>query len=144
MKNLIVTFFILLIVPSIVSCARQNSKNNQQQSFQEFWSDFRSAVLADDKNKILSMTKFPFKTRGVSDDDPVVSHDKASFIRILPRLLDQDTGISVEPETMRDLIKRTIKVPKDKVNNDAWHRIGDICFENEKGIWSFTFAYFDG
>ncbi len=73
MKKLVAKLIILLSVPSYLSCAQQNGKHAQQQSLQEFWTAFRGAVLAGDKNKIASMYKFPFETKGTSDDDPVRS-----------------------------------------------------------------------
>lgn len=63
MKKLIVSFVIMITIPAFAFCAQLDHKQNKGQSLQEFWSVFRGEVLAGDKKKIASMTKFPFKTR---------------------------------------------------------------------------------
>jgi hypothetical protein len=142
MKKLIVSFVIMITIPAFAFCAQLDHKQNKGQSLQEFWSVFRGEVLAGDKKKIASMTKFPFKTRGVSDDDPIITHNRDSFIRMLDRLLKHDPGLRREPDTMRDLVERTVIVPKKYIFGDMF-RIGDFCFEKTQGIWHFTKAYTD-
>jgi hypothetical protein len=74
-----------------VSCGWAAGANETRlEGFQKFWSDFRQAVLAGDKEKVASMTQFPFKTRGLLDTDPVSTHDHGGFLRIFDRLLEQD------------------------------------------------------
>jgi hypothetical protein len=68
----------------------------QGESFERFWMVFRQAVLAGDKDRVASMTRFPFETRGTMDDDPVKTHDRASFLRILDRLLTDDDADGTE------------------------------------------------
>jgi hypothetical protein len=124
-----------------------SSAQTEQNDFQVFWSEFRAAIKANDRQKIASLTAFPFKTRGTDDGDPVVRRDRASFLRILDRLLDDDPGLSQEPDKMRLLIERKAEINSKELReiseSGGQARIGDFVFEKVKGKWVFTFAYLD-
>jgi hypothetical protein len=80
-------------------------------SAQRFWSTFREAALGQDLSALQPMTRFPFVTRGATDDDPSVANDAAAFAELLPRILAQDVGLSAEPETVRQYIERHPELP---------------------------------
>lgn len=110
-------------------------------SFAAFWPRFRDAVLADDTAALVALTRFPFRTRGQSDADPVVAHDPAAFPALLGRLLAQDPGLGGGAgDTMRRLIERTTTVdtanePPDEV------AVGDLVFTREEHRWRLASAY---
>jgi hypothetical protein len=116
------------------------------QTFQEFWSEFRGAVKADDKDKIASLTAFPFETRGGDDSDPVKKHDKASFLKILDRLLDSDSGVA-RKDKMRSLIDRKAEISSKDFGygseSDGECRVGSFVFKKRNGKWAFTSAFLE-
>src|SRR5687767_1097648 len=123
----------------------------QMETAHAFWSRFRNAVLSEDRPALLSMTRFPFKTRGVTDEDPVVENDQAAFWPIYARVLAQDTGYGAG-ETERQHIKRNIELPPIAmgggqfvpVSEDAAEfRVGALQFEKSGDRWFWVFAYLD-
>jgi hypothetical protein len=112
------------------------------QDFQGFWSDFRTATLANDLGRIMAMTRFPFRTRGPMDDDPVVSHGKDGFAKLWEKLLLQDPGLRPEPETVRQLIQRKVRISAAEHGRGAsTARVAGLVFERVNGRWFFTRAY---
>jgi hypothetical protein len=116
-----------------------------------FWSRFRTAVLSDDRAALQSMVRFPFKTRGVSDDDPVVSHDQAAFWDIYARVLAQDTGYG-QGQTERQHIESNAQLPSEAlgdgktepVKDDATQfRVGALEFEKSGDKWYWVSAYLE-
>lgn len=139
----IVVFFLVLAL-TCVSCAQQPDNESPVESFKKFWSEFREAVLAGDTDKIASMARFPFMTRGILDSDPIKTHDRISFLSIIDHLLDQDPGLSREPETMRSLIERTkIVTSKHLGNGGKTARVGVFVFQKIERNWQFTQAYIE-
>jgi hypothetical protein len=113
----------------------------QGESFERFWAAFRQAILAGDREKVASVTRFPFETRGPSDDDPVRKHNRAAFPALLDSLLAQQSG-SVSGGTTRQLIERTTTPSQRNVAPGAKEaRVGRFSFENVDGRWWFTRAY---
>lgn len=116
---------------------------SQGQSFEQFWAAFRGAVLAGQKETIASVTRFPFETRGPSDDDPVRRHDRRGFPFLLDSLLGQESGMG-DSETTRQLIQRTTTLTDRNVTPGAQQaRVGDFVFLRTAGRWWFTRAYTD-
>lgn len=114
------------------------------EQFQAYWTEFRAAALRNDGDKLASMTAFPFRTRGADDDSPTATHDRASFLLILDRLLDQDAGMRAEPETMRQFIDRNPTVMERNLGsggNSA--RVGTFEFAQSDGKWQFTRAFLE-
>lgn len=125
------------------SCA-QPAKQRAPDEFATFWTGFRTAVLAGERDRIASMTEFPFRTRGPLDSDPVRTHDRAGFPRLLDRLLAQDPGTARETSTMRRLIQDKTAITERDVNsmgNQA--RVGNFVFRKVGEHWVFTLAYLD-
>ena len=145
MRPAVAALFVVLALQMSVSCG-QTAGDNQSplDGFRKFWSDFRQAALAGNREKVASMTGFPFRTRGPLDSDPVKTYDRASFLGILDKLLEQDSGLGRQPETMRRFIERTATVT-DKMLGDggATARVGAFSFQRMGGLWRFTSAYVD-
>lgn len=115
----------------------------QTESFERFWQAFRQAILAGDRNTIAAVTRFPFETRGPSDDDPVGKRDRAGFPALLDSLLAQESGMG-DSETTRQFIERTTTLTERNVAPGAKEaRVGDFFFVNTDGRWWFARAYTD-
>ncbi len=145
MKRIIVVGMLLSAFLGSNSYAQQTVKQLAVEEFQGFWSEFRAAVLTNDKEKVASMTRFPFKTRGIDDSDPVTKHSKDSFLKLWDKLLAQDPGLAQEPDTMWHFIEqKTVVTNKDFGAGSSDTRIANFKFEKVQGKWLFTFAYLDG
>ena len=134
---------VLLLTLMLPAClAQPPARKNAGEDFQGFWSGFRAAALAGDQQKVAAMTQFPFKTRGVMDSDPVVSHDRAGFLKLWDKLLEQDPGLKPEPETMRQFIQRKTQiVAADLGRTGSTARIASFVFQKVNDRWLFTMAY---
>lgn len=117
---------------------------------QAFWSEFRRAVRADDRAKLLALVRFPFTTRGQLDDDPIVPYDQSRFWDVYARLLSQDTGLAMEPETVRQYIEEQEQPPPyalgggqtEPVGEDAVEfYAGPLTFQKIEGRWYWVSAY---
>jgi hypothetical protein len=142
MSKMVTVILLLGALFSVELYARQGGSSSELKEFQSFWTEFRAAVKADDKEKIASLTAFPFKTRGTLDSDPVRKHTKASFLKILDKLLDDDPGLSPKEDKMRSFIERKAEIESKDLNGDR-AQIGNFVFEKAQGKWAFTFAYLD-
>ena len=143
MRRAIVVLVAVLTLSATPSCSQPTGgQETPREGFQKFWSGFRQAALAGDKDKVASFAAFPFKTRGILDSDPVKAYDRASFTRIFDQLLDQDPGLSREPGTMRRLIERTTTVTDKMLGTGGQTaRVGVFTFQRMDGRWRFTMAY---
>jgi len=90
---------------NISNLTTESTKEIVNKSFHEFWKVFRNAVIENDTNKLVQLTRFPLETRGPHDNDPIVKYDRKDFARVFQKYLKQDTGLGTENETQFDLIK---------------------------------------
>jgi hypothetical protein len=127
-----------------VYCA---SAQQEEGSFQDFWSGFRSAVINGDKEKIASMTKFPFEVRGPNDSDPVIRHNRKSFMKIYEYLLTQQVysfdGARANSKSMREIIESQTKIANSNILAEDFIRIEQFTFTKVKNRWLFTRAYIE-
>jgi hypothetical protein len=123
------------------------SAQQEEGSFQNFWSDFRSAVISGDKERISSLTKFPFEVRGPNDSDPVIRHNRSSFMKIYDRLLTQQVysfdGAQVNPKPMREIIESKTRIAKSDILAEDFVRIEKFTFAKVKDRWLFIRAYIE-
>ena len=111
-------------------------------NFQQFWDNFREAVINNDTSKIIQLTRFPFETRGPQDSDPIIKYEKKKFLKVLEAYLKETTTWREDFSTItsREEIKRILKPDKTYVQGD-WARIGNLEFKKENGKWFLIFAY---
>jgi hypothetical protein len=113
--------------------------------FQNYWNDFRKAVINSDSLNLKDLTNFPLKTHGFLDQDPQFHIKKEKFYYFFKVCLNSSTGMSSEPETNLDLIKRTIKLEKGlyytRVKN--WCRVSGFEFNKINNQWKLTLIYFN-
>ncbi len=134
------------------SSVQQSQPTRQVQSAQLFWNTFRTAALANDRAALLAITRFPFTTRGATDADPAVSHDQAAFEQLLPSILEQDSGLSAEPQTVRQYIERHPELPTIATGagqsmpvtaNATQFSAGPLSFAKVGDRWYWVSAYLE-
>ena len=122
-----------------------------------FWTNFRNAVLSANYNEIKQFVKFPLKTRGPMDSDPIIEVNEENFEKTFKSFLQQYDGMR-ENETEYDWIKNH-EMPKmlggsdydnagnyiDLVylENDNMARFADMIIEKDSdGYWHLTLIYY--
>ena len=108
--------------------------------FFTFWKDFRNAVIDSDSIKIISMTTFPFQTRGPLDDDRIVKYDNGKFIHVFNAFLNQWNGQGLNDTTELDDIKKVVTPNKNDIQKDI-ARVGDLVFNKNAKGWKLVLAY---
>jgi hypothetical protein len=116
-------------------------------SFQQFWRPFRQAILDNDKQRVASVTSFPFEVRGPDDSDPLQLLNRPQFLDLFERLVVQPVyvvvGGQIVPKTMRQLIEETRSVsPADQVDHGFVH-FHQFEFSKRDDRWLFTRAYLE-
>jgi hypothetical protein len=138
-----------------IDCQEQQGPSaSALMEFQRFWSEFRAAVKANDKDRVASLTEFPFElavpaeataTKEGPSEATVRKYDKPAFVMDLDRLLDIDTGlVHATNETMRSFIDRTTEVPREKLwygpFGEPCANLGKFNFAKRDGRWTFVSA----
>jgi hypothetical protein len=139
------TFLGLLLFFSFsCSFAAAISQGQADNGFQLFWSAFRQAALAGDKDKLEAMTKLPILVKGTVDEDAVKHYDIKLLLGNFDRLLSQDTGQKPEPETMKSLIEKTQVIAAGQTRISIHEvRIGTFVFQKIQNRWLFSIAYIE-
>jgi hypothetical protein len=111
---------------------------------QTFWKEFRCAVLLEEHSRVAELSNFPFRVRGGLDDDAVKELGREQFLRIIPKLLETDAGVSAEVVSMRRLIKNTTELLGSFCNpHKNQFRVGVWVFSRTSESWLFTQAFVD-
>jgi len=112
-------------------------------SFRAFWAEFRAAALSDDFDRLTEMTALPLVVEDALDTETTVD-DPAAVADLLPDLLEQDAGLSAEPESMRAYVRDHAEaVPSDLDPDGQSARVGQFVFEFRDGRWLLTRAYLE-
>ncbi|HEX7243322.1 MAG TPA: hypothetical protein VF263_23770 [Longimicrobiaceae bacterium] len=136
--------------PAVVAAAAEAEKNTvppaapQHGDAQAFWSEFRTAALANDTEHLGRLTRFPFTTRGSLDSDPVIEHDSTEFDALMLRLLEQPEDYQLNAVTTeRDLLRATPTLDAENLSlsRDGWFRVGTFEFRRVDGAWRLTHAF---
>jgi hypothetical protein len=114
---------------------------------QAFWTRFRQAVLAYDKNKVATMTQFPFEVGEVDDSVPIKHYNRKGFFDIYERLMVQRVSVpsgnvSIEKSMIEFIEDKTEIAPKD-LSTENRMRFEQFVFERVRGRWRFTRAYLE-
>ena len=115
-------------------------------TFETYWPVFHAAIRSNDKDRIASLTRFPFETRGDSDDDAVKKLTREQFMQSFDSMLNEDPGLLMNgKETQREHIARSETLTaRQYASGDTSARIGVFQFEVHGGRWWFTRAYVGG
>jgi hypothetical protein len=135
-------FIVCFLFVSPVWAQGTSSEPSNREEFLAFWEGFKDAVLNNDMDTVIELTEFPFKTRGVLDDDPEIEYTPDQFKLAWDRLLTIDPKTAELPTSMREIV----------LSFDQWNdqeilagsvRIGDFLFHKTGGRWLFYFAYME-
>ncbi len=111
-----------------------------QIDFNSYWRELRPALLTANAESVARLTKFPFTVRGELDDDPVRAIERPAFPAMLRQLLAQDVGLSPEPESLTQYLKRVDTVPPSAVSGTT-ARVAGMQFALGPDGWRFVGAY---
>ncbi len=127
-----------LVKPAVPAAAAESFA-----TFEAYWPVFHAAVQKGDKEKVASLTRFPFETRGDSDDSPLQKLSREQFLQAFDSMLSEDPGLLMNgKETQREHIARSATLaPRQYVSGDTSARIGVFQFDKEGDRWWFTRAY---
>lgn len=133
----------LIAVTVFVALASACVAEPQTQTPEAFWTEFRQAVAEDDVQKVASLTRFPFKTRGVHDAMPVVTYDEEAFVEVFPLILQTEVPRQLEEGSMTlkqsILEKKSLNSDDFSSENQLW--IGDLKFDQTDDGWRLSFIY---
>lgn len=136
----------MTIITLCLVCALPIFSEQDSGDFFIFWAEFRSFVLAKDFSQLKVLSKFPLKTRGPLDSDPVVQFDQAKFSVLMKNYFNQMSGQDPNnlKETEFDLIRKTQNPNMQDMNEKKTEfRIGNAVFQKRKGKWFLTFLYLE-
>ena len=146
-KQLYLSILKLALIFLLTSCnGSATAKSNCPDSAQQFWKNFRTAVIKNDTAAIAGMTQFPFiLSIGVMDEDRKnlpLQRDK--FVTAIPKLLSDDSGMSETPTSMQQYAKSLDMVPSKFCSADGKQfRVGDWVFQLKQENWKFIQTYMD-
>lgn len=133
-----ISFFALIISSG---CVAGNSDN----SFQTFWTEFRTATVQNDYERLEKFTKFPLEIRGADDSIPTEYLKKDDFKDIFKKLMQQKIYLPHDDgyveTSMREIVNNT-RLVSDATENEEY-QIEQLVFEYADGKWFFTKAYLD-
>ena len=130
----------LILVILVSSGCKANSTD---ESFQLFWSEFRTAAIKNDYVQLEKFTKFPLAVYGVHDSIPVEHFKRKDFKAIFNRLMEQKMfllqGDGFVETNMIAIVDSTELVTDAK--NGEEYQVEQLVFKYIDGKWFFTRAY---
>lgn len=139
-KSSVVTYLLLF---SAISCSAQE----QTPSPQQFWTEFRQAVVLNDNKKLQAMTQFPLEVYGVDDSQPVMRYKKEQFDPIFKKILDQPVitmeGDKIITNSTKSIINSTNTITKDHIMTKDSFRVDQLVFELKNKQWKLVRAYLE-
>jgi hypothetical protein len=125
---------IILIVLFLSSFSRQEKDD----SFNNFWSSFQTAIISQDYKALAAKTNFPLKAKGVLDYDTTDKYPKKDFERIFSKFLN---SIISSDSTTRLNVLSNYKLSGDQNEKYGSVRIDNMIFERVNGKWKLTLIY---
>lgn len=113
---------------------------SSREEFLMFWDVFKQAIEANDVEKVIPLTEFPFTTRGVMDQDPEVTYTPDTFKLLWPRLMNMDVPTAELPTTARESLLVYSQWNEQEILG-GWTRAGDLQFRKRDGKWKLYYAY---
>lgn len=112
-----------------------------------FWGVFREAVLSNDEEKIVSMTRLPLEVHGVSDSTPVRFYGRREVPRIFNKILMQPEYLvadgKIVSKTLLGLIFEKKVVTRNDLTLPDHFRFYQLEFEKINGRWFWIRAYLE-
>lgn len=143
-KALIVGFVVVCLGMLLsVGCSVQKRELTSQQ----FWSEFRQAVLAQNNQKLIEMTQFPLEVLGVDDSQPSVQYGKEQFEVVFNKILEQPViffeGDVVVTRTTKEIVHETTAIIQDHFMTKESFRVDQLVFELKDKQWRLVRAYLE-
>jgi len=155
MKNILILFFSSALIFQYFGCKGTTNNNERttrkndivdvnrtDTTFGCFWTNFQKAVVSNDFQKLIKLTKFPLKARGPQDEDKIVKYKESEFNIVFQTFLKEDTELDL---TELDLIKKLEKFDSTNTKDFAIYkngaRVGEMEFNKIDGQWKLTFLY---
>lgn len=136
-----ISYIFLMFLP--IACTAQDTTLTAQ----EFWSEFRAAVIIKDTAKLISMTEFPLAVHGVDDSQPVKQYGKAEFAAIFKQILNQPVitmeGDKVITQTTYDRLNATKELTNNQLMTKTRFRVDQLEFELKHKQWKLVRAYLE-
>lgn len=135
----------LIVVTSLLFCAFADRPATAATSdeFLAFWHAFRSAALQGDRQALSRMIALPFTVEDTTDEETQLDAVDA-VLALMPALLEQDAGMSAEPESMRHYIERQTEATDAMLEPaGARARVGQFVFALVDGHWRLVTAYLE-
>ena len=115
------------------------------QSQKAFWDAFRAGVRSNNHKQVADLTRFPLKTRGPMDSDPVETYGRAGFLKVYNKLVRQEVysnnDAELQSHTMRQIVEAQTLTPK--LDQGEKFSVEQFDFEKLEGKWRFVFAYLE-
>jgi hypothetical protein len=94
-------------------------------------------VVGKDQATLISLTAFPFRTRGMLDGDPRREWRREQFPQVLPRILTR--------QAVEEIDRHPALTAADEDSRGRWQRftVGDLKFEKTAQGWRFVFAFIE-
>lgn len=137
LKSLPFLIYILLLSVAATSC--HSEENKSEQTFQQFWSEFRTAALDNNLTRITELTHFPFIVKGDLDMDGSIHLDRIAFQKKFKLFMEQDIRENLTPESMRTYIKKHKNI-SPRID-DGQTSVALFSFEKINGKWYFVRVY---
>jgi hypothetical protein len=145
-------FYLNIILLSFFSCNIFNPGINYRShsDFKNFWSDFRTAALNNDREAVLSMTKIPFGDGNYVYDpeNNLNSETKKKFLLNYDRIFTPDVITSIRlnkiigyEDSMEDEPSGPMMGVEDyilNVESSYTGKIHDLYFSKVNGIYKLT------
>lgn len=127
-----------------VSASDKVSADGEVTSARKFWVQFQSAVAGNDAGSIVDMARLPVEVRGQLDETPSRQVNESELRTMLPKLLDQDTGLQEQAQSMRHLIESTNPAKfSESIEEGHIIRLAVFQFEFANDEWLLTRVYLD-
>ena len=135
------TYFSIILLLSATGCFAEEPKISPEQ----YWSDFRQAVIAADYQKLRGYTQFPLAVHGIVDGIPVQNIGSDQFEVVMKKVLAQPVasyeGDKVVTYTQRELISKTKNLRNVKIEPDKSFSVGELDFEKKGNTTKLVRVY---
>ena len=135
---------VLLMATGFYTTAASETSVSCPNSAQQYWEKFRGDVLGHNLPMITNQSQFPFELRGLLDESEKKQINRNDFIKVFPKLLSTDPGLSPTATTMKSLVITTSRLSPSFCNAYGnQFRVGTWVFELKPEGWRFVQAFID-
>jgi hypothetical protein len=111
---------------------------------QRYWKSFRDAAIRGKSDIVANLSTFPFEVRGTLDESPTRRLPRAEFLKVWPRLLRSDPGLTPTPTTMKAFVKHSSRLEETSCTTGSdQFRVGNWLFKLQPEGWRFVTAFVD-